>query len=227
MGLVSIAVLANFINCSSSQNAAHKTTQEESEEDVLRLLGITEEGEMESESGDQRIARLEEQLRQREAEINELKSQLVLKDEQIAQLQRNQGRPVMQGPLPDVSGDFDSQYQRALGQYQSGRYQESIGLFNALLARSMTHALSDNCQYWIGECYYALRNYRQAIVEFEKVFTFPQSNKDPDSQLKLGLCYWNLGDTARAKEEFNRLLVNFPDSEYSSRARSYLAQLGQ
>ena len=91
----------------------------------------------------------------------------------------------------------------------------------------MSHSLSDNCQYWIGECYYALRNFNQAAVEFEKVFTFPQSNKDPDAQLKLGLCYWNTGNAARAKEEFNRLIVNYPDSEYTIRARSYLSQLGQ
>ena len=227
IGVLVLILSVNFMNCSSSGSAAKNSSQEESEEDVLKLLGISEEGESEP-SPDQRITSLEEQLRQREAEINELKSQLVLKDEQIAELRKNPaGRPMVQGVLPEFTGDFNGQYQQALNLYNSGRYQDSINLFSALLARNMTHSLSDNCQYWIGESYYALRNFRQAIVEFEKVFTFPQSNKDPDAQLKLGLCHWNLGDTARAKEEFNRLLVNFPDSEYSSRAQSYLAQLGQ
>ena len=85
--------------------------------------------------------------------------------------------------------------------------------------------LSDNCQYWIGESYYGLRNYNQAIAEFEKVFSFANSNKIDDAQLKLGVCYLRLGDKAQARNEFDRLLSAYPSSEYKPVAQRYIARL--
>ncbi len=82
--------------------------------------------------------------------------------------------------------------------------------------------MSDNCQYWIGESYYDMGNYEQAIISFEQVFSFTNSNKDDDAQLKLGICYHKLNNQEKAKEEFQRLITYYPDSEYVSIARSYL-----
>ena len=86
------------------------------------------------------------------------------------------------------------------------------------------HSLSDNCQYWIGESYYALGNYQQAITAFQNVFTFSNSNKDDDAQLKLGICYIRLNDEEQAKREFEKLVNNYPTSEYVNIAKRYIAQ---
>ena len=61
-----------------------------------------------------------------------------------------------------------------------------------------------------------------AIAAFHKVFTFPKSNKNPDAQFKLGLCYVRKGDSPKAREEFQRLLDLYPNSDYSKRAQSHL-----
>ena len=42
--------------------------------------------------------------------------------------------------------------------------------------------------------------------EFQKVFEFTDSDKWDDAQLKLGICYKNMGNGRRAKEEFKKLL---------------------
>jgi TolA-binding protein len=68
-------------------------------------------------------------------------------------------------------------------------------------------------------------NYEQAILEFQKVFAYPNSNKYDDAQLKLGLCYMQLNNYDRAKGEFDKLLREYPSSEYAGRARSYLSRL--
>ena len=67
--------------------------------------------------------------------------------------------------------------------------------------------------------------YREAIMAFEKVFTFKFSNKNDYAQFKIGQCYYQLGDKQRARREFQELLDNYPDSELVPRAREYLSKL--
>ena len=100
-------------------------------------------------------------------------------------------------------------------------------IFKELLDEDIRNPLADNCQYWIGECYYGLKDYRKALFEFEKVLTFGQSNKDDDSQLKIGLCYVQLNEFGKAREELNRLLINYPDSEYNNRARRIITEISK
>jgi TolA-binding protein len=67
-----------------------------------------------------------------------------------------------------------------------------------------------------------MENYRQAIIAFEKVFSFPKSNKDEDSQLKLGLCYLRLDDKERAKIELQKFIDSYPSSEHVSIAKRWI-----
>ncbi len=112
-----------------------------------------------------------------------------------------------------------------MSEYYNRNYKLAIQLFEELLTRNPATSLSDNCRYWIGECYYALGNYNQAIIEFTKVFSYNKSNKMDDAQLKLGLCYWKLGDRERARQEFERLISDYPNSEYVEKAQQFLSKL--
>ena len=57
-------------------------------------------------------------------------------------------------------------------------------MFEAFLAKHKDHKWAGNAQYWIGECYDALGDYHQAVLAFEKVFTFNKSHKDDDAQYR-------------------------------------------
>lgn len=120
---------------------------------------------------------------------------------------------------------YRQQYQHAYDLYGQKKYTQAIPAFTKVIEANPDGSLSDNAQYWIGECYYGLQDFTRAIVEFEKVFTFKNSNKDDDAQLKLGLCYLNLGQRAKAKEEFQRLIDFYSDSEYKALAIDYLNKL--
>ena len=61
-----------------------------------------------------------------------------------------------------------------------------------------------------------------ALAAFQKVFLFAKTEKDDDAQLKLGLCYLQLGDRESAMIEFKRLVVDYPESEYVVRAEELL-----
>ena len=80
-------------------------------------------------------------------------------------------------------------------------------------------------QYWVGEVYYSLKNYKRSINEFENVFSFPGTNKADDAQYKLGLCYINIGNKVKAAEEFKRLVEYYPNSEYFKKSQQYINQL--
>lgn len=213
-------------------------TQQESpdEDEVLRLLGISkpksEESKVQetSQTDDQlknEISSLEKKLSEKDSQISELRSDLAQKEERISNLQSStMTQPsTMPGTSYSSSGNFREDYQNALSVYYNRNYKLAIQLFEELLARNATSSLSDNCRYWIGESYYGLGDYNQAIIEFTKVFSYTNSNKMDDAQLKLGICYWKLGDRDRARQEFDLLLNNYPDSEYVEKARQFLARL--
>lgn len=226
-----------MVSCASSGGGAgyegeQISQEDQTEQDILKLLdieeGIVEKSEVKevlTTSLEERVTLLEKQLIERNSEINELKSELVLKDERIDGLQSKIEE--MRRSIPQEGGkinfsEFSRQYQATLNVYYAKRYKEAIEMFNVLLSIDMNNSLSDNCQYWIGECYYGLSDFKKSIIEFEKVFTFSNNNKDDDAQLKLGLCYLNLRDKERASSELNRLLTNYPNSEYVEKAKSLL-----
>lgn len=236
--ILAVAAALYFTSCAAvepSKQDESGSLEEQTEQDILKLLGVEEEEKAEEMSEENkevdlttRLTELEQMVYEKNSEINELKSELVLKDERIDALQSQLKQKSMQGNAGSMKlnkSDYADLYNVALNNYYARKYKEAIQQFNDLLAVDMNNDLSDNCQYWIGECYYALRDFKKAIVEFEKVFTFSKNNKEDDAQLKLGLCYINLRDKERAEVELKRLLTNYPKSEYIPKAQTLLNNL--
>jgi tol-pal system protein YbgF len=176
------------------------------------------------------VSSLKSELNQKNLLISDLKAQVQLQKDRISNVETSSyssspasGYNISVG---DVSPEeYERKYQEAYDLFNAREYSAALQVFESLLASSVTHNLSDNAQYWIGECHYALRKYEKAIMDFEKVFTFPKSNKLDDAQFKLGLCYIRKGETEKAREEFQRLLDVYPNSEYLSRAQNHLNSL--
>ena len=125
--------------------------------------------------------------------------------------------------IPKITNEeYQAKYIEALSNYQNGEWNVSLDGFKFLIQADSNHDLADNCQYWIGEVYYSLKDFRRSIKEFEKVFTFPGTNKSDDAQFKLGLCFVNIGQIDKAKQEFENLLEFYPNSEYYKRSQEYL-----
>lgn len=174
------------------------------------------------------VKKLKSQVTQKDAQIADLKQEIKSQNIQISQLQaqKSSSVPMYAGTVGDVSpGEYEQKYQEGYDLFHARNYQAAIDVFESLIASNANHSLSDNAQYWIGESHYALRQYKKAIIDFEKVFTFPRSNKNPDAQFKLGLCYVRLGDTEKARDEFQRLVDVYPESDYVSRAKTHLSEL--
>ena len=206
------------------------------EEDVLRLLGITDEEATpvsEASGGDsnvlqQELSRLESEVNSKDREVATLQAQLQEKDAIIQKKERDLSSAQTSSSTAYTGAavsSFRGRYDQALSLYNSRRYNEAVTAFDQLIKSGESNSLVDNCQYWKGEAYYGLSNYEQSILEFQKVFVYPNSNKLDDAQLKLGLCYIKLNNNDRAKLELDKLLREYPDSEYVGRARSYISRL--
>jgi tol-pal system protein YbgF len=231
----------------TEEDKKQQTKKEKEGDDLLTLLkadedkGTTPTGGAQG-GGDVRLTNLQKkvddmegQLMEKNRTIADLKAQLMMKDEELKRYKSGGGtaQPANQYYSPPVSGstsysggsEYERTYDQALDLFHSAQYRDAMSLFESLLTKNRNHSLSDNAQYWIGECNYALGNYRAAILAFEKVFTFSQSNKNDYAQYKLGLCYQKLGDSARAREEFQNLVDNYSNEELLARAQEKLAQL--
>ena len=128
--------------------------------------------------------------------------------------------------LPSISDEeYTARYIESLSFYQNGEWNKSLDGFTYLIAVNSSHDLADNCQYWVGEVYYGIKDYKRSISEFEKVFSFPGTNKADDAQYKLGLCYLNINNNTRALEEFIKVIDYYSKSEYYKKAKQYIKQL--
>ena len=108
--------------------------------------------------------------------------------------------------------------------YSLRDYSRAIGFYQRLLDQPTDEA--DKYLYEIADCYFRLDNYSQARIELETLLEEkPESSLLPDVLYRKGglLLLENRLDAARA--DWQRLVDEFPDSNYSVQARFNLAML--
>lgn len=116
-------------------------------------------------------------------------------------------------------------YQNALRAFNARNYEKAQQLFSDIVKKFPSGTYTDNCWYWSGECCYAQNDYAKAIAQFAKVFDFKNSSKADDAELKIGMSYMKMGQSALAKTEFKKLIDRYPASEYVPRAQKYLSEI--
>ncbi|HDP99499.1 MAG TPA: tetratricopeptide repeat protein [bacterium] len=180
---------------------------------------------------------LESQIREYDQRIAELEAKINSRSGQNFQLRQtsySEATPqTFDRRQPEFSGgafsqsidDFEISYQDALRLFHQRRYRNAREQFYQLLQINPKHNLADNCQYWIGECWFAQGNYYQAIVEFNKVAAYDAPGKKDDAQLMLGLAFIKLGEKRTAQSELNWFINTFASSEYINKAFYYLNRL--
>ena len=114
-------------------------------------------------------------------------------------------------PLRISKSEYKARYDEAYLKYLDGNYKQSMVMFNELLALDNINDLTDNCQYWLGEIHYSLKNYNKAIESFNSVFAYKNNNKGVYAQYKLGLCYLNVKNTNSAIDAFRKVIANYPN----------------
>jgi tol-pal system protein YbgF len=119
-------------------------------------------------------------------------------------------------------------YRQAKSDYDKGNFDLALAGFQNYLAQFPDASQADNAQYWVGECYYALRDFNKAIEAFAKVIrNYPKSGKAAGAKLKIGLTYLNEKNPAKAKEYFHKVVKEHPGTNEAEIARDRLAKMGK
>ncbi len=121
---------------------------------------------------------------------------------------------------PDV--DIARLYDEALDDYYSQRYARAIVKFRKVLLADEQQDLADQCQFWIAQAYFAIGRYYDAIVAFEKVSIYAESEKIAEAQLMIGIALYRSGERHLARNEFVSIISHFYNRTVTRTARKYL-----
>ncbi len=125
-------------------------------------------------------------------------------------------RQAMAAPPPGAAGGAtaagsDQLYHDAFKMLQDGDYAGAEKSFKTFVQRNPQHILAGNAQYWLGETYYARRDYQNAMAAFAEGFkVYKASPKGPDNLLKLGITLAALGRKSDACSVFARFNQDYP-----------------
>jgi tol-pal system protein YbgF len=122
------------------------------------------------------------------------------------------GHPPTASAAPPAGGAQGEQlYHDAFKLLQDGDYAGAERSFKAFVLSNPKHPLAGNAQYWLGETYYARREYQQAMVAFAEGYkVYKTSPKGPDNLLKLGITLSALNKKQEACSVFQRFNQDYP-----------------
>lgn len=102
------------------------------------------------------------------------------------------------------------------------RYDQAIAEFQQFNRQFPQSSYAPNAHYWLGQLLYTKGELAQAQTEFEQVTQFQQSSKRGDAILKLALIASKQGDDAKAKQLYQRVITEYPDTSLAQLAQSRL-----
>jgi tetratricopeptide (TPR) repeat protein len=94
-----------------------------------------------------------------------------------------------------------------------------------LLSRGDDVELRDNCQFWMGVCYFNLNRINEAIDDFTGVLSTVGSDKTESAYFMLGQCYEQIGAKKDAEIAFEKMLREYPRGSLKQVAEIKLALL--
>lgn len=209
--VAAMTTAAALIGCASSDQMIPLQTHQSVTDSLQREIGSAKS---QNSTLSARLAKLEEERRRQMTTIAELESTVTFLKSQIAK-----------APPAAVVTDPAPSYQRALEMFRSRNYGEAAAAFQSLLDGGVESKLQDNCLYWIGECYFGLREYAKAIGYFQQILMFEKSEKKDESQLMIARSCAAMGNPAQAEIEYRRLIDTYPASPYLQRAKEQMAKL--
>ncbi|UCH82745.1 MAG: tol-pal system protein YbgF [Candidatus Latescibacterota bacterium] len=137
--------------------------------------------------------------------------------------------PDSAGGLPPAIGDDEAGklFQSSYMDLTLGNYDLSVQGFKNYLVRFPQAPNVPEAHYYLGESYYSLSRYLEAVAEYQSVIReYSHSRLVPACYLKSGYCYQNLEEKQLAEKTFRELISIYPRSEEAEQARVALQEQG-
>jgi tol-pal system protein YbgF len=114
-------------------------------------------------------------------------------------------------------------FDRAMESWNKGEQGQAVLEFDELVQTFPSDPLAASAQFRIGEAYYAARDFERAAVEYRKAVDLAPKGKDtPQALLRLGLAFRAQKRESDARQAWNQLVRDFPESEATEEARRAL-----
>lgn len=110
-------------------------------------------------------------------------------------------------------------FEAALSAYNAGRYEEAIGLFGQVVSAGRPAELVPNAYYWMGESFYAMNRYAEAMPYFEYVTRVGPQYKREMALYKLSRANLHLENRQAANMYYERLRNEYPKSSHIATLR--------
>lgn len=194
--------------------------------------------------GNVALERVEQDLSVLSAQIDETNGRIGNLQQEVASMRQNQQPLLLPIETADGEGEASAQspddappvvaagpsvadiYNQARIDYTQGRYALAISGFRDVLDSDPRGDLADNAHYWVGESYFAQRQYERAIASFDTVVRdYPDSNKRSDAYLKKAMSLENMDRRAEAMLMYELVIEQFPRTQHQRIARSRLEGL--
>ena len=120
-----------------------------------------------------------------------------------------------------VAADAEnSDYQEAFNMFKIGRFKGAVSKFKSFNENYPTSELLPSSHYWIGNSYYAMRDFKRAIfVQQELIKDFPDSDKVPDAMLNLASSQKEINYITASQKTLKDLITKYPISEAAKKAK--------
>ena len=197
--------------------------------------------------GNVALEQLEQDLSILSARVDETNGRIGNLHQEIVSMRQNQ-QPLLLPPVETADGEGETPsgspeelppplvvaagpsvsdiYNQARIDYTQGRYALAISGFQDVLATDPSGDLADNAHYWVGESYFAQRQYERAIDSFDTVVReYPDSNKRSDAYLKKAMSLENMGRRSEAMLMYELVIEQFPRTQHQRIAHSRLEGL--
>ncbi|BDD87262.1 tetratricopeptide repeat protein [Desulfofustis limnaeus] len=145
-------------------------------------------------------------------------AQAAVQNEPAPETQAAPPAAVEQAPAPVPSGTIA----RGKSLYEQGKFREAYALFEGL-AKSANAQEAVEARYMMGECLFALKEYDQAILDYQTIITnYPSSAKAPTAMMQQALAFERLNDKDTAKILYKKLIASYKDSPEAAQAQQKL-----
>jgi len=135
-----------------------------------------------------------------------------------------QVQPQPQGAL--VAAKLADDYRKAIMLFGRGSYGEARTAFQAVYDSDTTGDLADNALFWIGETYFAARDYNNAMRFYGRVTSdYADQNKAPDALYKTAMALEKTGDLALARKTLQQVVERYPYSTFATSAKQELQRI--
>lgn len=133
-------------------------------------------------------------------------------------------------PAPPASNVSPKKaYDAAFNDYMGGQYDLAIAGFEFYIKSFPTSPFADDAQLNIGNSYFAMGNFKEAVTALQKVISgYAQSDSVAAAYYKLGQSYEALKQVDLARRAYETLIKSFPnDVNYPQLAKQRLDSLNR